>query len=94
MEAGGLSKTYISGIERGRRVAPVAILQQIASAFGISLDDLLAGATAELHNLQRAEQLLSELHKILAQLTLAEQEIVVEFARTVRERRAGSETNP
>jgi len=39
----GLDRTYISGIERGRRNVSLRNLEVIAKAFGISLADLFRG---------------------------------------------------
>lgn len=39
----GLDRTYISGIERGRRNVSLRNLELIAKAFGISLADLFRG---------------------------------------------------
>jgi transcriptional regulator with XRE-family HTH domain len=41
-EASGLDRTYISGIERGRRNPTVLILERIATGFGIDPIDLLS----------------------------------------------------
>ena len=40
----GLHRTYISGIERGVRNPTITIVQQVASALGVSVADLLGGA--------------------------------------------------
>jgi len=39
----GLDRTYISGIERGRRNVSLRNLEVIAKAFGISLAELFGG---------------------------------------------------
>ena len=43
-ERSGLDRTYVSGVERGRRNPTVQILQYIAQALGIDLDVLFATA--------------------------------------------------
>jgi transcriptional regulator with XRE-family HTH domain len=40
----GLDRTYVSGIERGRRNPSLRILQRIADALGVDLDVLFATA--------------------------------------------------
>ena len=40
----GLDRTYISGIERGRRNPTVRVLQRISDALGVDLDVLFATA--------------------------------------------------
>ncbi|MFG1342481.1 helix-turn-helix domain-containing protein [Xanthobacter autotrophicus] len=40
----GLDRTYVSGIERGRRNPSLRILQQVADALGADLDVLFATA--------------------------------------------------
>jgi transcriptional regulator with XRE-family HTH domain len=40
----GLDRTYVSGIERGRRNPSLRILQQVAEALGADLDVLFATA--------------------------------------------------
>jgi transcriptional regulator with XRE-family HTH domain len=42
----GLHRTYISGIERGRRNPTVLILQQMADALGTEAPELLRGDAA------------------------------------------------
>ena len=39
----GLDRTYISGIERGRRNVSLRNIEVIAKAFGISISELTAG---------------------------------------------------
>ncbi len=43
-ERAGLDRTYISGVERGRRNPTVHVLQCLAQALGIDLDVLFATA--------------------------------------------------
>lgn len=43
-ERAGLDRTYVSGIERGRRNPSLRILQQIAEALGADLDVIFATA--------------------------------------------------
>lgn len=43
-ERAGLDRTYISGVERGRRNPTVQVLQCLAQALGIDLDVLFATA--------------------------------------------------
>lgn len=40
----GLDRTYVSGIERGRRNPTVGVLQRIADALGADLDVIFATA--------------------------------------------------
>jgi transcriptional regulator with XRE-family HTH domain len=40
----GLDRTYISGIERGRRNPTIKILQKVADALGVNLDVIFATA--------------------------------------------------
>lgn len=40
----GLDRTYVSGIERGRRNPTLKILQQLADALGVDLDVIFATA--------------------------------------------------
>ena len=40
----GLDRTYISGMERGRRNPTVAVLQRVSTALGVDLDVLFATA--------------------------------------------------
>lgn len=50
----GLDRTYISGMERGRRNPTVGVLQRVANALGVDLDVLFA--TAREIAVQMAEQ--------------------------------------
>ena len=43
-ERAGKDRTYISGIERGRRNPSLAVLQSISDALGVDLDVLFATA--------------------------------------------------
>lgn len=43
-ERAGLDRTYVSGIERGRRNPSLRILQQLSDALGADLDVLFATA--------------------------------------------------
>lgn len=43
-EASGLERTYISGLERGRRNPTLATLERIAAALGRPLADLIRAA--------------------------------------------------
>jgi transcriptional regulator with XRE-family HTH domain len=45
-EAAGLDRTYISGIERGRRNPTLLVVQQIALALGVPESDLLRNYNA------------------------------------------------
>ncbi len=40
----GLDRTYVSGVERGRRNPTLEVLQRIADALGVNLDVLFASA--------------------------------------------------
>lgn len=42
----GLDRTYVSGIERGRRNPTLSVLQRLADALGADLDVLFATARA------------------------------------------------
>lgn len=43
-ERAGKDRTYVSGIERGRRNPSLAVLQSISDALGVDLDVLFATA--------------------------------------------------
>jgi transcriptional regulator with XRE-family HTH domain len=43
-ERAGLDRTYVSGIERGRRNPSLKILQQLSDALGVDLDVVFASA--------------------------------------------------
>jgi XRE family transcriptional regulator, regulator of sulfur utilization len=40
----GLNRTYVGEIERGTVIASIVTVEKLARAFGVSLNDLLAGA--------------------------------------------------
>lgn len=42
----GLDRTYVSGIERGKRNPTVKILQQVAEGLGVDLDVIFSTARA------------------------------------------------
>lgn len=79
-EASGLSVPYISHIERGSKKARLETLAQVATALGISFDELLSGIPASERQAAR-----TELQALLDDCSFREQRVVLKVATAVKQ---------
>lgn len=87
-ESAGLSVPYISHIERGSKNARLETLAQVATALGVSLDELLSGVPEA-----EREAARTELRSLLDDCSLGEQRVVLTVAAAVKQalRESGGE---
>lgn len=92
-DAAGISQNYVSDIERGKRTGTLDILQAIATALDLTLDELRQPLDSPAPTRQaespedRLKRWIAELSDIGEGLTPAEQTAVLDHARALRDRR-------